>query len=247
MLIQEKINIKNLTGDFKIKIPLCQQNAPADKEFYVNEKFVKIECQNSINPIIDNEKFRYVPSVPRIKYTYKKNIATNFVYQDLGFTNDDITFRRNSFINSFLRLQFFDSNIVSNRRLVFEIILFTQLGKDQLDSDMNPLPVNQMPVSFSSYDPAQFTSIIYNSEGYFQHVRNGTENLYMYAFYSNAKDGSITPIISKDEPILFNRLNDFNWVKYNYQNNIYNIDSTDREIQTNVNLTEICLFDIIFI
>ncbi len=151
MLInRQKIRLDtiNSVSGTTIDIPLSIDFFPVDNSEVIETEFVDTEVQNSINPIVDNDKIRFLPSytgistsdnfivVPEIKInlhlikrgTSKERATT---YGNYGFSNDDIKYRRKRFTESFIRLEFYDKPTLNNSNLLEVINIPIQIGQDQ--------------------------------------------------------------------------------------------------------------------
>lgn len=256
-------------------VPFSLDYYPVDNAELIEEEFVNKETEKAINPIIDYEKSKFIPyignttqQINEIKLKLWDTPTAPLVYSDLGITNEDVTFRRNRYLNTFLRLSFYDSDEVTNSNFLFSTTYFTQLGDDQRDitgcsaSDPNcvspnpnynnPLDVTLMPVSFLSSDPISLPKKI--GEGYYvywfnKNVLNKSQNIYVRATLNNAVNGVITQYYAHldltpqpYDSTFFEKLN----IKYTIFRGVdgkfkYNIDDTNRSIIINP-LTTINLY-----
>jgi hypothetical protein len=258
-------------------LPFSLDFIPIDNSELVQTEFVDKETKNSINPIISYEKSKFTPydqntgqEIKEIKIKLWNEPGLPMTYSDLGVTNEDVKFRRNRFLNSFLRLSFYDSDQVTNTNFLFDIIYFTQIGSDQKDltgcsnadpncispnpNYGNPLDVSSLPVSYLLSNPIILPNKM--AEGYYLYwlnkdVENNPKNIYMRASMNNAVNGRIVQLYSVSDsvlpiydPSLFEKLN----VKYTIfkDNNDgvfkYNVDNTLRSININPNLMTINLY-----
>src|SRR3972149_10591891 len=117
-----------------INIPIELGFQMVDQSEIIQRKFVDVEVENAINPILDYERVRFVPAITAITnntlvvskirnivYDVRFSGTTGFPsvpssYADIGITNDDIRFGRNRFKRSFLRLNFYDNDKASDQR-----------------------------------------------------------------------------------------------------------------------------------
>jgi hypothetical protein len=258
-------------------IPFSLDFIPVDNSDLVQKEFVEKETKKSINPIVNYEKSRFIPYnqnnqqvIKEIKIKLWKDSSTPLTYSDLGITNSDVLYRRNRFLNTFLRLSFYDSNQVTNSNFLFDVTYFTQLGDDQKDMSGcsgadplcvspninygNPIDVSSMPVSYVMSNPIISPKKL--SEGYYLYwlnkdIEDGPKNIYMRASLNNASNGKTTNYFSiassnipQLNPQFFNDLN----VKYSIFKDQtdgilkYNVDDYGREIIIDSNLTIINLY-----
>jgi hypothetical protein len=275
-----KINFNkfgNLTGS-TINIPLNMEFQLVDQDEIVRRRFVENEIKNNINPILDYEKCKFIPIIPltnsiSIVNTISYNLHflnslnqynQNSFYGDIGFNNSDIKFRKKSYTKSFLRLNFYDTDITTTQRLLFFVTLFPRLSPT--DFSVGPLPpwgtttnVNALKINFTLGDV--LVNKDFNSEGYFLYyfrdeLANAPKELYMSAEFNNAKNGSSTRFMSTSNtniPIdeLLNQSNNVNnlFTKYilNKVNNryTYELDVTySNNVQVNNNDYIIDLYQI---
>ena len=204
-----KLNINKLSGENNfIKIPIGQD--------YEKVKFYPF---NGINEIII--KIHDSGSTPLY---YGDTIPTSTF--NLGYSDDDVKFFRNRFKNSFIKLNFYDSPNPSDKRLMFQQIIYNQLNEDQRDINSNLLPVATMPITYRIVDPITIRKGL--SEGYYLYwLKNPStpypKRFYMTATYNNASDGIVTPLMAYDATDVINPFaptmpinlyNSYNSVKY---------------------------------
>lgn len=256
-----KLNINKLSQENSfIKIPIGQNFSAVDNSEIAENQFLDTAIDESINPIVDYEKVRFFPfnGINKIIINLNNTGSTPLYYGDtiptspfnLGYSDDDVKFRRNRFKNSFIKFNFYDSPNPSDKRLIFQQIIYNQLNEDQRDINGNLLSVSAMPITYQLVDPITFRKG--NSEGYYIYwLKNPStpypKKFYMTATYNNAADGIITPLMAYDStngtvnpfaPTLpIDLYNTFNSVKYVLSsinnNNIYAITSLDTSTPTN--------------
>lgn len=217
------LNINKLGEDGNsIKIPMNNFFIPVDNYEVVQNEYIPDAILEGLNPVEDYEKKRFFPwnGINQIIIRLKQSGSTPLNYDDFGYSYDDLFFLRNSFKNSFIKLNFYDSPDPSNRRLAFQLIIYNQLNEDQRDPiTKNLLAVNISPITYRIVDPIKIKTGI--SEGFYLYWLNNPPNnsypidFYMTATYQNALDGVITPLIAYDTPnIPINEFNAYNYVKY---------------------------------
>jgi hypothetical protein len=235
-----QINLRNLgEQENYIKIPIGQNFLPIDTSEIAENQFIDDEIEKAINPIQDFEKMRFKPfsGITEVIVQLMETGSTPMTYDSFGYSNEDLKFQRNRFINSFLKLNFYDTPFITNRRLAFQLILFNQLNNDQRDTNGNLLDVSLSPITYRLVDPIKIRKGV--SEGFYLYwlktpYESYPNNFYMYATYNNAKNGISTQLIAYDAPLAINQLNDYNYTKYilssigNMQE--YKADNTNRTI-----------------
>ena len=221
MSVNYTINFRafnNITGA-TINIPINMDYQLVDQDEIVQTKFVDYEIGNSVNGILDYDKVRFTPVITtsnsfafvndityRLHFLNDTNQFNQFTYfGDLGFDNFDIKFRKKAFTNSFLRLNFYDSDSTITQRLLSYITLFPKINPT--DYSLGAIPPWGTVTSANSLK-VQFTlgnSLIdrrLNGEGFFiYHFKDEVEidlpkELYMRAEFNNAKDGKTTGLMS---------------------------------------------------
>lgn len=213
-----QINIKTLasgTTATTINLPISLEYQLVDQEELVQKKFVDVEVEKNINPIIDYEKIRFKPldlnDKELDKIIYKVNFTNGTTYANIGFSNEDIRLKKENFKQTFLNLNFYDSDNPLTQNLITTITLYTRLKSSDL-LGFNPpygfagVPKNadEIQVEFVLDNPI-FTKTG-NYEGFFIYnykdlLAIGEETfLYMKATFNNAKNGESTNTMVKDTP-----------------------------------------------
>lgn len=225
----------------EITLPLDLTTQNVDQHDIIQEKFINVEVDKSINPITDFEQVRLKPTkdlisplsniIRTINYSIhildeNKNY-TDASYGDVGFKEDDIKFRKNSFNNSFLRLNFYDSDDVNTQRLMSYIVIYPIVNKKFFSSSNTPRdaffktngnngwgninPVKNINLEFTVGDSLIDKSL--DGEGFFiyhykDEINDKTpKELFMSASFNNAKTGKILRLISTDTKPKVDKLN----------------------------------------
>ncbi len=227
-----KIKISDISDNGFIKIPLSLDFRGVDQEEVLRKDFIDIEKKRAINPIIDYDKTRFIPKnlsggvIENIKYNLNflkdGSINYNTKYSDLGFNDNDIKFRKNNFMKSFLRLNFYDSDSPVNQNLISTVTIFSRITKDDIktydDGIGIPSLANEFPVRFILNNP--LTKPDGFSEGfYLYHFKSDVNidlprELFMRATFQNAKDGTSTQFITSNIPQDITNINDYIYTKY---------------------------------
>lgn len=211
---QIKINISESTSSAStINIPISMEYQLVDQSELVDRVFVKEETNKAINGIVDFEKTRFFPidsnDIPIDKMVFILDLSGATNYGDIGFSNEDIKFKRETFKQTFLNLNFYDSYNPFSQNLVTNITLYSQLT----ESDLIPLNSNtgipgqpkdvfQIPLMYVLENPLNNPRGF--AEGFFIYDYkdelnfNETKYLYMKASFKNAKDGKTTNLMVKD-------------------------------------------------
>jgi len=243
-----QINVNTYSSgatDSYFNIPITMEYQIVDQTELVKRVFVDVETEKAINPIVDYEKVRFMPldmqgnKVSNIIYNVTLNAGTT--YGSIGFDDDDIKFQKETFKQTFLNLNFFDSDNPLSQNLVTNITLYSQLKSTDLyplgsanGIPGQPIPVNTMPLSFvldnSMLNQSSFL------QGYFIYdykdeiLLNDFKYLYMRANFNNAKTGSTTNLMVKSTPQAIDTLVHELYTRYKLERNqtgfYYKIDDT---------------------
>ncbi len=171
---RRKILLGSLNSGTTIDIPLKTNFFPVDNAELIEDKFVKDEVNNSINPIVDNKKVIFKPADNDWNIISRFKINLNFytpesisngapqhrgtgsepgVYEDIGFIFDDIFCRTNRIINSFIRFSFYDKPFSGQNQLLSFVDIYTQFGLEQKNEFGFIKPISECPISFTLGDP----------------------------------------------------------------------------------------------
>lgn len=228
MLVKQfKFKVPDIVSGTSVNIPIGMNFIPSDQSETVEMDFVEKEIAESINVITDYEKARFTPTYDNgttvkvaSQVQYHINLLdggtfpTTTMCSHAGFTRDDLKFRRNKFVRSFIRLAFYDSDITTNQNLMSFMTLFCRITtEDTVPLETNgvpnddgglPYPANQIPLRFVIQDPISNPDGV--SEGYFlYHYKDEVDvslpkELYMRASWNNAATGESLPLITDPTP-----------------------------------------------
>jgi hypothetical protein len=218
MFVKKYTFVNNLTGDtgYNINIPIGNNSGMVGQQEIIEKDFIDIEVKKAVNDIFDYEKVKLIPihdntDGPLDNITYVVNLldttSTSFnkslKWSDVSFTDDDLRFKKKSFTKSFLKLEFYDSDLVSNQNLVSVITLFPEFSNEDMSNGSIPQAVNYS-VSFKLGNTLADRNR--NGEGFsLYHFKDEVlptplppKNLYMKATFNNAKNGTSTGLMSSD-------------------------------------------------
>lgn len=206
MLTKIKINLSTIdttSTATTINIPINMEYQLVDQAELIEDVFVSSEVDKSINPILDYEKVRFLPLDLNDNHidniTYDLNISNNLTYGQVGFTDDDIRFQKNSFLQSFLNLSFYDTDNPLDQRLITFVTLYPELSPSNLLANGLPKPAIDIPLNFVLESPLFNPNGV--SEGfhlydYKDELKIGeSKYLYMRAAFNNAKTGKSTNLM----------------------------------------------------
>lgn len=214
-----KINISTIPSGATattINFPISMDFQNVDQAELIDRVFVDTEVENSINPILDYDKVRFLPItsngdlISSIIYDVKllKNGSYVNNYGDIGFSDDDITYRKNNFKQTFLNLSFYDTDNALTQNLIGYSTIYSELRSTDLIQNVGngvlgqPKPAIQVPVNFVLENPLQ------NPKGFCEgfHVYDFKDSLkigeskylYMRANFKNAKTGKSVNLMVKN-------------------------------------------------
>lgn len=252
-----------------VNLPIEMTFQTVDQAETIERQFVDVEKENAINPIIDYEKTRFIArdtnlNVPARSVVYNcylwdssnaNPLLHNYFnfpptnaptyYGNIGFLDDDLKFRKNNLTKSFLRLDFYDSPIVTDQNLVSVIIIQPDIRLSDILPNSNVLPAMNKAVSFPLENPLNNNENF--GEGFFiYHYKDEVDiaapkDLYMRASFNNAKTGKRTNMMTEPfdiaNPIQIDQLQGQLHTKYTLKRDntgyYYELDTS----QYNVDLT----------
>ena len=210
-----------------------------------------------INDTIDNELVKFFPVVDlkKINIQLFDESGVAYSYMDFNFSNEDALLLYNRFKKSFVKINFYSSNNITNRKLVYQVIITTQLTEDQRDSNGELLDVSNMPMTFKIVNPFLKKANEESNGYYLFYFQNPIDYEYpttLYAEYSfnSALNGEEYRFVSTTpSTFTLDNLYDNLFVSYKLSSingiNSYYIDLTDREITYSDNEYTINLYRLI--
>lgn len=267
-MLKYQININSIsaTTATTLTIPISLNFDLVGQSELIEKEFVETEIENNINPILDYEKTRFIPCDNL--YNLFDSISYNIIfsggvnnYGDIGYTNDDIKFRKNNFKLSFLRLSFYDSDKVTDQNLVSFSTLYPKINENDLYPLSSTLytpttikPANQILTNFVLDNPLNKNNG--NFEGfYLYHYKDEVtdltpKELYMRASFNNAKSGKTTNLmtVSSAQTIdnLATKLHTKYILKRNNNGYFYEVDATySTNVSISANTLNINLYQIL--
>jgi len=220
-----KINISKLlsgTTETTVNIPITMTYDNVDNSELIEKEFVDFGVENSINTILDYEKVRFSPvnsnndnmlTLIYDVFLFDSNKSYVNTYGDIGFTNEDINKRKNSFKNTLLDLRFYDTDNPLTQTLISFTTLFSELNS----SDILPIgsvgqtkPANQISTNFVLENPLirpKSYNEGFNIYGYKSQLKIGDSMyLYMRASFKNAKTGKSVNLMVQNSALSIDKL-----------------------------------------
>lgn len=224
-----KINLKTMNSGSTattITFPIDMVFQTIDQAELIETVFVDTEVEKAINPILNYDKVRFMPITPdniKInKLIYNVNLLDDNgqyvnVYGKIGFSDDDIKYKKESFKQTFLDLVFFDTDNALTQVPINNVTIFSNLNTSDLLGPEStngisgqPKPANEIPINFILEDP------ILNprgfSEGYHLYDYKdglpigGLKYIYMRATFKNAKTGKAVNLMVTQAPQTIDKL-----------------------------------------
>ena len=250
-----------------INLPISNLPGLAGQSEIVDTKFVDVEVEKSINEIIDYESAKFTPintngsDVSKVTYIINlyddnQDYIVNTKWSDAGFTADDILNQKNVFTNSFVRLDFYDTDENSKQRLLFFVTLYPKINVSNFGVNPENAPL-QFELGNTLINPEM------NGEGFFLYYFKDEvlptvgKPVYMRATFLNAKTGQAKNFMSTDQLLPINDLispiglvnnlyTNYALFRYadGYKYGISNIYSTNVEYKNGGNDVEVNLYQI---
>lgn len=223
-----KINLKTMNSGSTattITFPINMDFETVDQGELIERVFVDTEVEKSINPILNYDKVRFLPITPT-GVNLNKIIYNVFLLEDgqyvnfygkIGFSDDDIKYKKEVFKQTFVDLVFFDTDNALTQKPINNLTIFSNLNTSDLlpPNSTNgiagqPKPANQIPINFILENP------IINPMGFAEgfHLYDYKDELqigqikhiYMRATFKNAKTGKAVNLMVKQSPQTIDRL-----------------------------------------
>jgi hypothetical protein len=248
--------LNDSTSASTINIPINLEAYPIDQSELIETTFVDIEMTKSINPIIDYEMVRFSPvdfnNNELITIIYKIILNNGGNYDNAWFENDDFYYRRNVLKKSFLKLDFYDSPILTSQNYLFSSTLYCRVLNDMYTTANKLKDVSIIPLEFKLDDPISIPSGV--TEGYYIYdykediSYNTPKEIYMKCSFNNAKDGKTYNLMISNTPQTIDNLVNKLHIKYTLKIDIngkyyYQLDDVNNIILDNdsatINLYEI--------
>lgn len=219
------------TGDMRISIPMVSDFDTSLHQEYTIGEMLEAEAAAAINPVIDYEKQQFVPvyygnAVSKINFKIRlrardekderwqpedewaeSNDGHGTPIGGMGFTWEDIYYRRKRVTETFLRVSFYDTMERANQRLLYSAKIYFNANKaydEYITAKSNGIssPLNVVETEFSCTEKYNKDE---TSEGFYIHLfpsnleLNEEGIIYMKAELNNAKYGYTVPLVVFDK------------------------------------------------
>lgn len=205
-----------------INIPISLDSQEIGKSELIETTLVNVELEKAINPILDYEKVRFLPVDSNGKHineiTYIVDLLGNNTYGSIGFNDNDVKYQKQNFKQTFLNLNFYDTDNAMTQELISYVTLFSSIKSvDLLGTNEQQLaaynrikgipgqikPSNEIPLTFvlsnPIFNPRGFAEG-YHLYGYKDELKIGDfKYLYMRASFKNAKTGKAVNLMVKNK------------------------------------------------
>ncbi len=231
MVNKIKINLNTLD----VNSTATTINIPIDLDFQfvgqseaIENDFIKNEVIKETNPIIDYDKIRFSPIdnsfIPINLVRYSLNLKGITNYGDIGFTDDDIKFKKEAFNQSFLSLNFYDTDNPLTNVLVSNITIFSRLKSIDYNQKGSSgglgqvKPAKEILLNFDVenqiINPFGFSEGYYLYDYKFDKLITPIKYLYMRASFKNAKTGISLNLTTKSQPDTIDKLVHQVYIRY---------------------------------
>lgn len=212
-----------------INIPISLESQEIGKSELIENTLVNVELEKAINPILDYDKVRFLPIDSKNQHineiTYIVDLLGNKTYGSIGFNDSDVKFQKERFKQTFLNLNFYDTDNAMTQQLISYVTLFASIktadllgtNEQQISSygSIKGIPgqiksANEIPITFALsspiFNPRGFAEG-YHLYGYKDELKIGeSKYLYMRASFKNAKTGKAVNLMVKDAPETIDKL-----------------------------------------
>lgn len=219
-----KINREQADRDAAIDIPLDMDFQNVDNTDIIERDFTDDKIEEFVNPIVDEDKVRFRPyyednegtlhEIKIIDYNLHfldsggNHPSSATTYDEIGFVKDDLRFRKNHFTNSFLRLNFYNSDVTTDQSLLDFSDLFCSLrnevndqdlqGTEDIGNDNLPDELHNIPVKFELTNPSILSVRRHEGIHLYWYKDDIPKEFFMQATFNNAKNGISTDFMVED-------------------------------------------------
>lgn len=216
-----RIKIKASVGDKKVTVPLGQIFDEAGREKLI-ETWEEVKIQDAVNPINDYETTRYYHNNALNQgntfYNFEFWDEDNSQYEDsfnpLGYLDKELAKNKKSFIKSFFKLDFYDTPIRKEQKLMFSMIMPANNCRKEkyvpISKTEDPIEYFTQeskgiyPIQYQIYTPeVQVGPFSGKNENYYIHWLKDRElytgdTFYMACNFFNAKTGKSIRMVNRD-------------------------------------------------
>ncbi len=216
-----RIQIKASVGDKKVTIPLGQVFEETGREQLI-ETWEEVKIQDAVNPINDYETTKYYHNNStnqgnifyRFEFWDENNSQYENSFNPLGYLDKELAKDKKAFVKSFFKLDFYDTPIRKEQKLMFSMIMPANNCKKQKEVDISKIedPIEYYtqeskgiyPIRYKIYTPeVQLGPFSGKNENYYIHWLKDRElytgdTFYMACNFFNAKTGKSTRMVNRD-------------------------------------------------
>ena len=216
-----RIKIKASIGDKKVTVPLGQIFDEAGREQLV-ETWEEVKIQEAVNPVNDYETTRYYHNSGlnqgntfyNFEFWNEDNSDYENSFNPLGYLDKELAKDKKSFIKSFFKLDFYDTPIRKEQKLMFSMIMPANNCRKELMVDVSEVedPIEYYTQKskgiaypkYNIYTPqVQVGPFSGKNENYYIHWLKDRElytgeTFYMACNFFNAQTGKSTRMVNRD-------------------------------------------------
>jgi hypothetical protein len=190
MFISHKINLGAIHSGSTattINIPINMEYQFIDQSELLEQVFVPTEIEKAINPILDYEKVRFSPKntgsdINIIRYNL--NLDGKTTYESIGFTDEDIKYGKENFKQTYLNLNFYDTDNPLDQNLISNITLFSLLKPTDLYQ-------SGATSNYGTVKPSSEIFLNFDIENPIKNPRGFAEGFYIYDYKDELNIGDI--------------------------------------------------------
>ncbi len=238
-MLKYSLNLNN-TGATNgyITVPIGLDFSPEMNQYdFIENNFDVIKQAGVINETTNYEKIKLTPvdsvdeniNISTLQFNLHfivNNDWTNGATQitNLGFTSDDVKFRRKRVEKSFIRLSFYDTTNPKTQNLLYYSTIFLDANDLYTKYISNNNSMSELKSEFI-VENSRFTKKIKSSEGYNLYLfkedilKNETKTIYLKIEFSNALNGRTT-LFTKNKPYTISGYT----IKELYENMYFNVN-----------------------
>ena len=216
-----RIQIKASVGDKKVTIPLGQVFEETGREQLI-ETWEEVKIQDAVNPINDYETTKYYHNNStnqgntfyNFEFWNENNSQYENSFNPLGYLDKELAKDKKAFVKSFFKLDFYDTPIRKEQKLMFSMIMPANNCKKQKEVDISKIedPIEYYtqeskgiyPIQYKIYTPeVQLGPFSGKNENYYIHWLKDRElytgdTFYMACNFFNAKTGKSIRMVNRD-------------------------------------------------
>lgn len=203
-----KIRIDTITSSAStMTIPFGLDFFPIDNTELQKTEFADKEVENAINPIIDHEKYPFYPVISastifdcyQLDYNIVDLNGSQLNIDIMGYSDDDIKYRRNPFVRTYLRLSFYDTDDSKTQYLVARETIHIH-SENHWYVNNNLKPQSAIPLVFTTNNEQLFSGNKGEGFKFYWTKKDLPTTLYLKISLMNAKTGKVINLFYDNAP-----------------------------------------------